>query len=172
MAFLTPLTLFPIDVLYWTEDNLTISAGRLIPNYSIYVVDKALKRLPVSIVGEICIGGPGVAAGYLHNDELTKSKFILNPFATAEQKSRGWTRIYYTGDRGSLASNGTLLFKERINGDNQVKLHGLRIELGDIESAIVRAGNGMVAEAIASVVGELAFIVAYVVLSNVESENQ
>lgn len=161
-----------IEVPYGTEDELTISAGRPIPNYSIYVVDKALKRLPAGIVGEICIGGPGVAVGYLHNEELTKSKFITNPFASAEQKSRGWTRMFCTGDRGYLASDGTLLFKERINGDNQVKLRGLRIELGDIESTIVRAGNGMVAEAIASVVGDPAFIVAHVVLSNVESENQ
>ncbi|CZT02515.1 related to polyketide synthase [Rhynchosporium agropyri] len=154
-----------VEIPYWVKDDLIISAGRSIPNYSIYVVDKALKRLPAGVVGEICVGGPGVAKEYLHLPELTKAKFIPNTFATPEQKARGWTRMYRTGDRGYLALNGNLLFKGRMSEDSQVKLRGLRIELGDIESTIVRTGNGTIAEAVASVVGEPPFIVAHVVLS-------
>ncbi|KAL2065966.1 hypothetical protein VTL71DRAFT_3636 [Oculimacula yallundae] len=160
------------EIPYWDENDLVVSAGRPIPNYSVYIVDKALRRLPAGIIGEICIAGPGVAKEYLHQEQLTKEKFILNPFATPEQKAHGWKKMYRTGDRGYLAPDGTLRFRGRMSGDNQVKLRGLRIELEDIESTIIRAGAGHIAQAVASVVGEPPFIIAHVVMSTKTGKNE
>ncbi|SEB35185.1 amino acid adenylation domain-containing protein [Tenacibaculum sp. MAR_2009_124] len=101
--------------------------GKPISNAQVYIVDSAMNVSPVGVVGELCIGGSGVARGYLNREELTKEKFVSNPFKEGE-------RIYKTGDLVRWLQDGNIEFVGR--KDTQVKIRGYRIELGEIESAL------------------------------------
>lgn len=101
-----------------------ISIGKPIANASIYLLNDLNRLQPLGSIGEICIGGAGLAQGYLNRPELTKEKFIQNPFKEGEL-------LYKTGDLGKWLSNGLLEFHGR--KDNQVKIRGHRIELGEVE---------------------------------------
>ena len=103
----------------------TVTIGQPVPDYSIYLLDGAGRLTPPGEPGEIAIGGPGLARGYLGNDLLTASKFVRSPYAP---------RLYRTGDRGRFDVEGNLEFLGRI--DDQVKVRGYRIELGEIEAAL------------------------------------
>ncbi|KAL9130700.1 MAG: hypothetical protein Q9217_001179 [Psora testacea] len=150
----------------------SVPAGLPMPNYSGYIVDKNMKPVPVGVLGEIVIVGSGIASGYLNNEELTREKFIANVFASAESSSEGWTTMYRTGDRGRLRSDGALIFEGRIDGDTQVKLRGLRIELRDVEATILHAADKVLANAVVSVRGDPQFLVAHVVFSSEEEYSQ
>lgn len=107
-----------------------VTIGGPIPNYSVYVASESLELLGPGQPGELLIGGPGIAQGYLQRPELTTEKFIANPFA-----SDGSDPILYrSGDAVSLDAAGRILFHGRI--DDQVKIRGFRVELGEIESRI------------------------------------
>ncbi len=107
-----------------------VTIGKPIPNYTCYVVDDALNLLAAGAEGELLIGGPGVAKGYLRRDALTAEKFIANPFA-----SDGLDPILYrSGDAVAVDPNGDILFRGRI--DDQVKIRGFRVELGEIEAKL------------------------------------
>jgi non-ribosomal peptide synthetase-like protein len=107
-----------------------VTIGGPIPNYSVYVAGEDLSLLGRDQQGELLIGGPGVARGYLARPELTAEKFIANPFA-----SDGTDPILYrSGDAVSLDAAGRILFHGRI--DDQVKIRGFRVELGEIEARI------------------------------------
>ncbi|KAH7077443.1 putative lovastatin nonaketide synthase [Paraphoma chrysanthemicola] len=152
------------EIDYRQGDLGDIPIGSQYPNYSAYIVDKNLKPLPIGIAGEIVIGGAGVAAGYANDAALTSTQFVPNPFATTAYVANGWSKMYRTGDYGHFREDGSLVFRHRISSDLQVKIRGLRIELGDIESNIVRAGNGSILEAVVTVHGEESdFLVAHVV---------
>lgn len=103
-----------------------IPLGRPIANTQIYVLDERGHPQPPGVIGEIFIGGDGVADGYLFQPELTAERFIANPF------EGGAARMYRTGDLGALR-DGVLYFHGR--ADNQIKIRGFRIEPGDIEAA-------------------------------------
>ncbi len=112
-----------------------VTIGRPIPNYSCYVVDDRLNLVDRGVEGELLIGGPGVAAGYLRRPELTAEKFIANPFVN--QDFAGPTDdpiLYRSGDAVAIDANGELLFRGRI--DDQVKVRGFRVELGEIEAKL------------------------------------
>jgi amino acid adenylation domain-containing protein len=104
--------------------------GRPKPNYRAYVLDSHLNPVPVGVTGELHIGGPGVARGYLNRPDLTRDRFIPDPFRPAPG-----ARLYKTGDLVRRRPDGTLEFAGRI--DNQVKIRGLRVELGEIEAVLV-----------------------------------
>ena len=107
-----------------------VTIGRPIPNYTCYVVNEKLELLPPGLEGELLIGGPGVAGGYLHREELTTEKFIANPF-----RSDGSDPILYrSGDAVVLDESGNLSFRGRI--DDQIKIRGFRVELGEIEAVL------------------------------------
>ncbi|WP_375457098.1 Pls/PosA family non-ribosomal peptide synthetase, partial [uncultured Methylobacterium sp.] len=107
-----------------------VTIGGPIANYSVYVAGEDLRLLGRGEPGELLIGGPGVAKGYLQRPELTAEKFIANPFA-----SDGTDPVLYrSGDAVSLDAHGNILFHGRI--DDQVKIRGFRVELGEIESRI------------------------------------
>ncbi|PWN68629.1 hypothetical protein C1631_018305, partial [Chryseobacterium phosphatilyticum] len=109
--------------------------GRAISNTSIYVLDDYHRPVPVGAVGELYIGGEGVARGYLNRSELTLERFLENPFQTEEQKERGENgRIYKTGDLVRYLPSGELEYMGR--NDFQVKIRGYRIELGEIENRL------------------------------------
>ncbi|WP_370631394.1 Pls/PosA family non-ribosomal peptide synthetase [Methylosinus sp. Sm6] len=112
----------------WPNEKVTI--GKPIPNYSCYVVDENLELLPPGAEGELLIGGPGVARGYLRRDELTAEKFIANPFCDDGSDPI----LYRSGDAVALDETGNLAFRGRI--DDQVKIRGFRVELGEIESVL------------------------------------
>jgi amino acid adenylation domain-containing protein len=108
-------------------DNLPI--GRPIANVRLYVLDSELQPAAVGEPGELHIGGPGVARGYLNHPELTQAKFIADPFS---QDSNA--RLYKTGDMVRYLPDGNIEFQGRI--DFQVKIRGFRIELGEIEAVL------------------------------------
>jgi hybrid polyketide synthase/nonribosomal peptide synthetase ACE1 len=128
-----------------------IAAGYPLPNYSVYVLGDNLKPVPIGVQGEIFIGGAGVATGYLHNEALTSEKFVANPFADSEYQAKGWTAMHRTGDLGRWRQDGAILIEGRISGDTQIKLRGQRIDLREVELAVIKASNGLVSEAVVSV---------------------
>jgi aspartate racemase len=110
-------------------DNLPI--GRAIANVRVYVLDEKLQAVPIGTPGELLIGGPGVARGYLNHPELTDAKFVADPFSSEPD-----SRLYRTGDMVRYLPDGNLEFVGRI--DFQVKIRGFRVELGEIEAVMER----------------------------------
>ncbi|MEG3633525.1 non-ribosomal peptide synthetase [Micromonospora palythoicola] len=121
--------------------------GVTMPNRRTYLVDRWDNPVPVGVPGEILVGGAALSTGYLNDDELTRSRFTVDPF-----DPQG--RVYRTGDRGHWDAQGRLHFGGRLDG--QVKLRGLRVELDEIEAllsrhsgvaraavTVVRDGNGV-----------------------------
>ncbi|HWF79283.1 MAG TPA: amino acid adenylation domain-containing protein [Streptosporangiaceae bacterium] len=107
--------------------------GRPKPNYQAYVLDEHLNPVPVGVTGELHIGGAGVGRGYLNRPELTRERFIDDPFGDVGSGGAK-ARLYKTGDLVRRRLDGTLEFVGRI--DDQVKINGLRVELGEIEAAL------------------------------------
>ena len=143
-----------------------IPCGYSLPNYATYILDEQLKPLPAGMPGEIYLGGAGVSLGYLNNVELTSKHFLPDPFASPEYLANGWTRMYRTGDIGHLQDDGAMVFHNRIAGDTQIKIRGLRIELADIEGNIVSAAKGALREVIVTLrEGNPDFLIAHVVFA-------
>ncbi len=138
--------------------------GCPIPDLRVYLLDEYLEPVPIGIPGEICVGGPGVAGGYLHRPELTAERFLADPF----QRNRPGARLYRSGDLARYLPNGELEYLGRI--DHQVKIRGFRIEPGDIEAAF--ASHPQVAETVVVLREDYPGdkrLVAYVVLKSGES---
>ena len=149
------------------ESKSPIPVGLTAPNYSIYIVDDKLNPVPAGVPGEILIGGPSIASGYVNDAALSSQRFIPNKFASSDWVSNGWTTMHRTGDRGRLRKNdGALMYEGRIVGDTQIKLRGLRIELRDVESTILAIADGALEDAVVSVRGDPQFLVAHVVFSS------
>ncbi|KAL8790212.1 MAG: hypothetical protein Q9213_000743 [Squamulea squamosa] len=143
-----------------------IPCGYSLPNYTTYILDEQRKPLPAGMPGEIYLGGAGVSLGYLNNKELTDQHFVHDPYASPEHVANGWTRMYRTGDIAHLTDDGAMVFHNRIAGDAQIKIRGLRIELTDIESNIVAAADGKLREAVVTLrEGDPDFLVAHVVFA-------
>ena len=111
----------------------SISIGRPIVNTQLYVLDTYHQLVPVGVPGELHIGGHGLARGYWGKDELTRKKFIENPFVQNKKKQ---ARLYRTGDLVRYLPDGNLEFIGRI--DTQVKIRGFRIELGEVEAVLCK----------------------------------
>ncbi|MEK8017413.1 MAG: amino acid adenylation domain-containing protein, partial [Candidatus Parabeggiatoa sp.] len=122
----------------YTPGHSTLPIGSPIANQHIYILDQYQHPVPIGVPGELYIGGVGLARGYLNRPDLTKDKFIANPFVEL-----GWdsdnpksARLYKTGDLVRYLPDGNIEFLGRI--DNQVKIRGFRIELGEIEVVLAR----------------------------------
>ena len=111
------------------ENATTIPIGRPISNTTAYVLDKHGNPLPVGVPGELYLGGPGVAEGYLNQPELTRERFIPDPFAADKNQ-----RLYRTGDIVKYLPDGSIEFVGRL--DSQTKIRGFRIEPGEIEAIL------------------------------------
>jgi len=109
-------------------EGMSIPIGRPVQNVKAYILDCNNSLQPIGIAGELCIGGDGLAAGYLNKPELTAEKFVPNPFIPGE-------KLYKTGDLARWLPDGNIEYLGRI--DEQVKIRGYRIELGEIESRLV-----------------------------------
>ncbi|MEQ1514405.1 MAG: amino acid adenylation domain-containing protein [Lysobacteraceae bacterium] len=107
----------------------TITIGRPIANTQVYLLDAHRQPVPIGAIGEIHIGGAGVALGYLNRPELTAELFLDDPFSAEAD-----ARMYRTGDLGRWMADGTIEFLGR--NDFQVKIRGFRIELGEIEASL------------------------------------
>lgn len=107
----------------------SVPIGRPISNTQVYVLDPELQPVPVGVIGELCIGGGGLARGYLNAPELTAEKFVQNPF---NRISGGC--LYRTGDRVRFLADGNIEFIGR--RDDQVKVRGFRVQLGEVETAL------------------------------------
>jgi non-ribosomal peptide synthetase-like protein len=121
-----------------------VTIGRPLPNYGLLVIDAAaenhLALLPRGEVGELCITGPGLAAGYLGRADLTAEKFPRNPWAYGVHDQR----LYRTGDLARITDDGQVQCLGR--ADDQVKIRGFRVELGEIEAVLAQQpGVGTVA---------------------------
>jgi amino acid adenylation domain-containing protein len=129
------LTEATIDSTYFETQTIGLSGEQLVPigspfaNTQIYILDSYFQPVPVGIIGEIYIGGAGLARGYLQRPDLTAEKFIPNLFS-----QKPGDIIYKTGDLGRYLADGQIELVGRI--DNQVKIRGFRIELGEIESVL------------------------------------
>ncbi|MFT5822227.1 MAG: amino acid adenylation domain-containing protein, partial [Crocinitomix sp.] len=122
----------PTETTIWStaliiNDSKELSIGKPLTNEQVYILSNENNLQAKGVIGEICIGGDGVARGYLNRKELTEEKFIETPF-------NGNARIYKTGDLGMWLPNGNLACLGR--KDDQIKIRGHRIELGEIEHAL------------------------------------
>ncbi|MER5357252.1 amino acid adenylation domain-containing protein [Streptomyces sp. NPDC002785] len=109
------------------------SIGQPVRNVKWYVLSQNLKQLPIGAIGELYIGGCGVAPGYLNRDDLTAERFTPNPFQSDQDRARGLnSRIYKTGDLARMLASGEVEFLGR--SDFQLKLNGVRVEPGEIEA--------------------------------------
>ncbi|KUJ22238.1 BcPKS5, polyketide synthase [Mollisia scopiformis] len=126
--------------------NLVVPVpSRILPNYTVYIVDEESQTVPVSVPGEIVIGGAGVGNNeYLNRPDLTAKQFPADSFVSNNKEGR----VYYTGDYGRLDSHGLLAIEGRIAGDAQVKVRGFRVELGEIEGVIMKEASGAVTAAV------------------------
>ncbi|TQV77372.1 amino acid adenylation domain-containing protein [Aliikangiella marina] len=152
--------------------NITkVPIGKPIANTESYVVNKNLQLVPVSVPGELLIGGVGVARGYLNQDELNSKLFINNPFCEDKSSAKFQNRLYKTGDIARWLPDGNLEFLGR--KDTQVKIRGFRIELSEIDSALLN--SKMVKSSLVSTQQDTNNdnrIVAHIVLENHVSPEQ
>ena len=110
------------------DTNASVPVGRAIDNMQVYILDQDLKLLPLGCIGEIYISGRGVARGYAASPEMTRERFISNPFIVGEN-------MYKTGDLARFTQGGNIEVIGRV--DRQVKIRGFRIELGEIENYLL-----------------------------------
>ena len=111
-----------------TPESEVVHMGKPMRGVQLYVLDEAMQPVPVGVAGQLFVGGRGVGRGYLGREQLNREKFVDNPF--------GEGKLYATGDLTRWLSDGNLEFLGRM--DSQVKLHGFRIEPGEIEAALAR----------------------------------
>ncbi len=112
----------------WQPSSQKVTIGRPLPNVRTYILDTKMQPVPAGVPGELHVGGAGVARGYLNRPELTRTRFVADPF----EPNGG--RLYKTGDLARYLPNGEIEFLGRIDG--QVKLRGHRIEPGEIETRL------------------------------------
>ncbi|MGJ0430537.1 amino acid adenylation domain-containing protein [Methylobacter sp.] len=120
-------TSYSVEAIAEQADSIPI--GRPISNTQIYILDSQQQPVPIGVAGEIYIGGPGVAQGYLNRPELSAERFIADPFG-----GEPGAQLYKTGDLGRWRADGNIDFLDR--NDFQVKIRGFRIELGEIEARL------------------------------------
>jgi amino acid adenylation domain-containing protein len=136
-----------------------IPIGKPVSNGQVYIVDAHLRPVPVAVVGEIFVGGDGVALEYLGRPDLTRERFVADPFSAVTG-----ARLYRTGDLGRWRADGNIEFLGR--NDQQVKFRGFRIELGEIEAHLMREEGIREAVVVARLDSHGKRLVAYLTLQS------
>lgn len=131
------------QVSYPGPADLNIPIGRPIANCSHFVVDRQLRPVPASVIGELCIGGAQVSRGYRNRPAVTEEVFVDDAFSSETFIAQGWSKLYRTGDRGYFLPDGQIAFQGRISDDKQIKLRGNRIDLAEIENEIHLASQSL-----------------------------
>lgn len=159
----------PTETTIWSTcavlpDSRPPSIGRPIQNTQVYVLDQALRPLPVGQTGELWIAGAGLALGYFNSPTRTASRFVANPFT-----AQSGARMYRTGDLARWTFDGEIEFLGR--NDTQVKLRGFRIELAEVERLLARHPDVKQAQVcLQTGTGGVQRLVAYLVLDDPELE--
>ncbi|MCZ8518253.1 MULTISPECIES: non-ribosomal peptide synthase/polyketide synthase [Paenibacillus] len=153
----TEATIYATKYSIRREENgmANVPIGKPLGNVGAWIVDGADRLNPIGVAGELCLSGEGVARGYLNRPELTKEKFVPNPFLPGG-------RMYRTGDLARWLPDGNIEYLGRI--DHQVKVRGYRIELGEVETQLLSAAK--VKEAVVTIwtdAAEESSLCAYVV---------
>jgi polyketide synthase PksM len=143
---------YPVDVLPVTLS--TIPIGKPLSNTSLLILSQNSQLQPISVSGELCISGAGLAMGYLNNNTLTEEKFIPHPFIEEE-------RLYKTGDLARWLPDGNIEFLGRI--DHQLKIRGYRVEAGEIEQALLQHSDIQSCVVIGKELGGSKELIAYLV---------
>lgn len=159
---------------YRTENSGYETAGdnlRTMPNYGVRIVDDEMNTLPIGFSGEICISGAGLAQGYLNRPEETDRRFVQLG-AIGGNANQCNDVLYRTGDRGRLLEDGSLDVLGRLEGDSQVKIRGIRVELGEISNVILRSAHGVIADAAVSYREESDVLVAFIVFDTAYEGNR
>jgi amino acid adenylation domain-containing protein len=145
-----------IEVSHWTcqrrGERQIVPIGRPIANAQLHVLDALMQPAPIGVAGELYLGGAGLARGYIGRPDLTAERFVPDPFGPPG------ARLYRSGDRARRLPDGAIEYLGRL--DDQIKIRGLRIELGEIASALMDQAG--VRDAVVVARGER--LVAYVVL--------
>lgn len=170
-----------IDVSAWQcqPDSNSVPIGHPIANTQLHILDDDLNPLPVGVPGELHIAGIGLAKGYLNRSELTKERFISNPFQTpyfptppsTTLRASPTPRLYKTGDLARYRPDGAIEYLGR--KDTQIKLRGVRIELGEIEAAL--CAHDEIRQAVAVIredIPQQPKLIAYLVRSVEEAKNK
>lgn len=155
------VTCFDINDLAPAQNRVPI--GRPIHNTKIYILDGNSNMVPIGATGEIYVSGDGVARGYLNRPELTSEKFIPNPFCEGHNDI-----LFRSGDLGRYLADGTIEYLGR--GDQQVKIRGMRVELGEVEQAI-KGVPEVKAAAVNDCTDSFGYksLIAYLVLDNIDA---
>ncbi|MDW3192234.1 MAG: amino acid adenylation domain-containing protein [Cytophagales bacterium] len=133
-----------------------VPIGKPLDNVRMLILDSYGQLQPRGVVGELCIGGQGLAVGYMNREELTEEKFIPDPYHVGE-------RLYRTGDLASWEADGTIRFLGR--QDDQIKIRGFRVELGEIEQQLLSYEGINEGIVLAKGAGSDKYLVAYYVSS-------
>ena len=149
------------------------SVGLPLQNTSISIRDSYGGPVPVGFEGEIYISGPSVSPRYSNNDALTARNFSLE-FTNKQDVEMGWNLCYRSGDKGRLLEDGSLVPLGRIDGDNQIKLRGIRVELEGIEDSLLKSSQGIISEAIVVPRGQSTShtLVGFVAFSSGQTQDQ
>ncbi len=142
-----------------------VTIGWPLPNYGMLVLDEQQQPVPQGETGELCIIGPGVAQGYLGRPELTAEKFLPNPWATHDNEQR----LYRTGDLALIQEDGAVQCLGR--ADDQIKIRGFRVELGEIEAALCEQAGIGTAAVLVREINDIDQLVAWVVPEHVLDED-
>ncbi len=120
----------------WAElrPDRPVTIGKPLPTCTVHLLDDSLRPVKAGESGEICIGGPGVACGYINRPDLTASRFVTDKF-----DGRPGARLYRTGDLGRFTRDGEIELLGRI--DSQVKVRGYRVELAEIEAVLLECAE-------------------------------
>ncbi|WP_369939098.1 amino acid adenylation domain-containing protein [Xanthomonas medicagonis] len=143
------------------EDVSSVALGTPLDNMQVYVLDAALQPMPVGATGELYIAGAGLARGYLGQAALSAERFVANPFAPG-------ARMYRSGDLARWRADGRIDFLGR--SDQQVKLRGLRVELGEIDAALADLGHAPAATLLREDRPGQKQLVAYLVAESVDAD--
>lgn len=128
---------------YPEEGVVSLPIGYPMDNCRHYLLDTKGNPVPAGQIGELVVGGVQVGAGYLNRPDVNARSFVEDPFASEDDRNKGWNRMFKTGDRGRFRPDGQLEFHGRIAGDKQIKLRGFRIDLGEVEQVIFKESQSL-----------------------------